>query len=89
MRMDPRRESPLAPFACSSLSAPAPRQQCFHICEIQLVHKRMATVRREMGGHEGYSSFRAAEELLEEAVAADGGQAMEMEGGRRGGRERW
>jgi len=35
------------------------------ICEIQLVHKHMLTVRSAMGGHDGYTSFRSAEELLE------------------------
>eukprot|EP00039_Didymoeca_costata_P005888 m.85664 g.85664 ORF g.85664 m.85664 type:complete len:472 (-) comp13018_c1_seq9:1570-2985(-) len=36
-----------------------------HICEVQLVHARMMTVRKEREAHKGYSQFRTALELLE------------------------
>jgi hypothetical protein len=36
-----------------------------HICELQLVHSQMYTVRKEMGAHATYSTFRAALELME------------------------
>jgi hypothetical protein len=36
-----------------------------HVCEIQFTHKQMSTVRKEMGAHHSYGTFRAAEELLE------------------------
>jgi len=36
------------------------------ICEVQLVHRHLLTVRTSMGGHHGYSSFRSAEELLDQ-----------------------
>ena len=36
-----------------------------HICELQLVHSQMYTVRKEMGAHKTHSTFRAALELLE------------------------
>jgi hypothetical protein len=36
-----------------------------HICEVQLVHSQMFTMRKNMGAHKTYSVFRAALELLE------------------------
>ena len=36
-----------------------------HICEVQLVHGQLFTVRKNMGAHKTYSIFRAALELLE------------------------
>jgi hypothetical protein len=36
-----------------------------HICELQLVHTQLYTVRKNMGAHATYSVFRAALELLE------------------------
>ena len=36
-----------------------------HICEVQLVHADMMRVRKEMGAHKGYTTFRCALELLE------------------------
>ena len=40
-----------------------------HVVELQLVHERMMTVRKEQGAHHGYSQFRTALELLEAAAA--------------------
>ena len=34
------------------------------ICEVQVVHRQMLTVRKEMGAHSSYTTFRAATELL-------------------------
>lgn len=42
-----------------------------HICEVQLVHENMMTVRKEHGAHEGYTVFRCALELLEATGHAD------------------
>ena len=39
--------------------------EAMHICELQLVHSQMYTVRKEMGAHTTYSTFRAALELME------------------------
>jgi hypothetical protein len=36
-----------------------------HICELQLVHTQLFTVRKNMGAHETYAVFRAALELCE------------------------
>jgi len=36
-----------------------------HICEVQLVHTRLLTIRKNMGAHKSYSVFRAALELCE------------------------
>ena len=36
-----------------------------HVCEVQLVHNRMWTVRKEQGAHHGYAQARTAAELLE------------------------
>jgi hypothetical protein len=36
-----------------------------HVCEVQLVHSQMFTMRKNMGAHKTYSVFRAALELLE------------------------
>ena len=35
-----------------------------HVCEVQLVHRKMLTLRKELGGHEAYNSYRTADELL-------------------------
>ena len=59
-----------------------------HICELQLVHSQMMTVRSEMGGHSEYNQFRSALELLEVAghdVDGEGGKEEEEEGGVGGG----
>ena len=44
-----------------------------HVCELQLSHEQMLLVRTDMGGHQDYSRFRAACELLEmvDALAPD------------------
>jgi hypothetical protein len=52
-----------------------------HICEVQLVHSQLYTVRKNMGAHKTYSTFRAALELCE-MVKADpekGGDCSELE----------
>lgn len=36
-----------------------------HICEVQLVHKKMLTARKHCNAHSAYSKFRSALELLE------------------------
>ena len=36
-----------------------------HICELQLVHTQLFTVRKKMGAHKSYGIFRAALELCE------------------------
>lgn len=36
-----------------------------HICELQLIHQEMMTVRRECGAHDAFCIFRSAAELLE------------------------
>merc|ERR1712037_172679 len=36
-----------------------------HVCELQLCHKDMMTVRKQMGAHHEYAEFRSALELLE------------------------
>merc|ERR1711959_114318 len=36
-----------------------------HVCELQLCHKDMMTVRKKMGAHREYAEFRSALELLE------------------------
>jgi len=36
-----------------------------HICELQLVHTQLFTVRKKMGAHQSYGIFRAALELCE------------------------
>merc|ERR1711934_928325 len=36
-----------------------------HVCELQLCHKDMGTVRKQMGAHHEYAEFRSALELLE------------------------
>jgi hypothetical protein len=41
-----------------------------HVCELQLVHTQLYTVRKNMGAHKTYSIFRAALELCE-MVGAD------------------
>jgi hypothetical protein len=41
-----------------------------HICEIQLVHAHLYSVRKNMGAHQNYNDFRAALELCEK-VGAD------------------
>jgi hypothetical protein len=41
-----------------------------HICEIQLVHAQLYSVRKNMGAHKSYNDFRAALELCEK-VGAD------------------
>ncbi len=41
-----------------------------HICELQLMHTQLYTVRKNMGAHKSYSIFRAALELCE-MVGAD------------------
>ena len=41
-----------------------------HICEIQLVHVHLYSVRKNMGAHRNYNNFRAALELCEK-VGAD------------------
>ena len=49
-----------------------------HICEIQLVHTQMMTVRKEQGAHGAYTQTRTAHELLEaigEETVADGALA--------------
>jgi hypothetical protein len=40
-----------------------------HICEIQLVHAHLYSVRKNMGAHQGYNEFRAALELCEKVGA--------------------
>ena len=41
-----------------------------HICEIQIVHAQLYSVRKNMGAHKTYNDFRAALELCEK-VGAD------------------
>ena len=36
-----------------------------HVCEVQLVHSQLYTIRKNMGAHATYAIFRAALELLE------------------------
>jgi hypothetical protein len=36
-----------------------------HICEVQLIHDKLMTVRKQMGAHHEYAEFRSALELLE------------------------
>jgi hypothetical protein len=36
-----------------------------HVCEIQLVHAKLMLVRKQMGAHASYATFRSAAELLE------------------------
>lgn len=36
-----------------------------HVVEVQLVHRNLFNVRKEMGAHKGYAEFRSAMELLE------------------------
>merc|ERR1711959_581620 len=36
-----------------------------HVCELQLCHKDMMNVRKQMGAHHEYAEFRSALELLE------------------------
>jgi hypothetical protein len=52
-----------------------------HICEVQLVHKQLYTVRKEMGAHKTYSIFRAALELCEKVGAnpEEGADASKLE----------
>ena len=35
-----------------------------HVCEVQLVHQDMLLLRKRLGGHEAYNSYRTADELL-------------------------
>lgn len=42
-----------------------------HICEIQLVHSQMMTVRKAQGAHRAYTQTRTAQELLEAIGEAD------------------
>ena len=50
-----------------------------HICEVQLVHSQLYTVRKNMGAHKTYSVFRAALELLEREVLALWGRLADAE----------
>jgi len=36
-----------------------------HVCELQIMHKKMMTIRADMGAHHDYAQFRGAVELLE------------------------
>jgi hypothetical protein len=36
-----------------------------HKCEIQIVHKKMVTARKDMGGHTAYSKYRSLAETIE------------------------
>ena len=40
-----------------------------HICELQFVHAKLMIVRKQLGAHNEYGTFRAANELL--ALYAD------------------
>merc|ERR1711937_392915 len=42
-----------------------------HVCELQLCHKGMMNVRKNMGAHHEYAQFRSALELLEVTGHAD------------------
>ena len=35
------------------------------VCEVQIVHAQLLTVRAELGAHHGYNDYRAALEMLE------------------------
>lgn len=35
-----------------------------HVCELQVIHEKMMTIRADMGAHHGYDKFRGALELL-------------------------
>lgn len=35
-----------------------------HVCELQVIHEKMMTIRADMGAHHGYDKFRGAMELL-------------------------
>jgi len=36
-----------------------------HVCELQIMHEKMMTIRADMGAHHDYAQFRGAAELLE------------------------
>jgi len=36
-----------------------------HVCELQVMHKRMMTIRADMGAHKDYAQIRGAIEILE------------------------
>lgn len=36
-----------------------------HVCELQIMHEKMMTIRADMGAHRDYAQFRGAAELLE------------------------
>jgi prolyl 4-hydroxylase len=46
-----------------------------HKCEIQIVHAKMMTVRKTMGGHQAYSDYRSLGELVESLKRDQGGEA--------------
>jgi len=48
-----------------SILLPTQERGPSHICEIQVVHKRMLVVRTHLGAHSDYANFRAALELTE------------------------
>ena len=57
-------------------ASPGVRASTF-ICEVQVVHRQMLTVRKDMGAHSSYTTFRAATELLhctgnQDLLSADG-----------------
>lgn len=52
-----------------------------HICEIQIVHAQLYSIRKNMGAHKTYNDFRAALELYEKVGAdpEEGGGAAVFE----------
>merc|ERR1712232_995699 len=36
-----------------------------HVCELQIMHEKLMTIRADMGAHHDYAQFRGAAELLE------------------------
>ena len=41
------------------------KEPCWFVCEVQIVHKQMLTVRTKLGAHQSYAKYRSAIELLE------------------------
>ena len=45
------------------------------VCEVQVVHRQLLTVRAELGAHHGYNDYRAALEMLEASGCVELGSA--------------
>ena len=40
-----------------------------HVCEIQIIHKKLMAARKDLDGHKAYAAARGAAEILEKLEA--------------------